>query len=64
MSKTIEGLDREYENREEDENYFNQQAVFGTEEDAAEAYDEKGNFNCINWFDCQFCPAFNPNHCL
>ncbi len=64
MNKTIEDLDREYENKEEDDNYLNQQAVLGTEEEAANAYDEEGNFRCIGWFDCQFCPAFNPNHCL
>lgn len=64
MNKTIEDLNREYENREEDERWFNQQAVLGSEEDAARAYDEDGNFHCINWFDCQYCPAFNPNYCL
>ena len=55
--KTIEDLDREYVGREEDENYLNQQAVLGTEEDRASAYDEEGNFHCIGWFDCGYCPA-------
>lgn len=64
MAKTIEDLDREYEGREEDRNYLDQQAVLGSEEDRARAYDENGNFHCINWFDCSYCPAFNATHCL
>lgn len=64
MAKTLEQLEREYENRELDENWFNQQAVLGSEEDAADAYDENGNFHCIGWFDCQYCPAFNPKYCI
>ena len=28
------------------------------------SYDENGNFHCINWFDCRYCPAFNAEHCL
>lgn len=64
MSKTIEELEDEYKDRKEDENWFNLQAVLGSEEDRASAYDEDGNFHCINWFDCQFCPAFNPTYCL
>ena len=64
MAKTLEQLNSEYEEREEDEYYFNMQAVLGTEEDKLSAYDEDGNFHCINWFDCQYCPAFNPKHCL
>lgn len=61
---TIEELDREYADREEDLYYLEMQARLGTEEEAAKAYDEDGNFHCINWFDCRFCPAFNEEHCL
>lgn len=64
MNKTLEDLDREYENREEDQDYLNQQAVLGSEEEASRAYDEEGNFKCIGWFDCRFCPALNSRHCL
>lgn len=64
MAKTIEDLNAEYEGREEDESYLNQQAVLGTEEDAARAYDKDGNFHCIGWFDCGCCPAMNPAHCI
>ncbi len=64
MSKTLEDLDREYEGCELDENYYDQQAVLGSEEDAERAYDEDGNFHCIGWFDCQHCPAFNSRYCL
>lgn len=64
MAKTFEELEKEYEGREEDEYYLNMQAVLGTEEEATRAYDEEGNFHCIEWFDCAFCPAFNPNFCL
>lgn len=64
MPKTIEMLDAEYEGREEDDYYLNLQAVLGSEEDAARAWDENGNFHCIHWFDCQYCPAFNAEHCL
>lgn len=62
--KTYEELNKEYENVEADKNYYDLQAVLGTEEEAAKAYDEEGNFHCINWFDCQHCPAFNPGECL
>ena len=64
MAKTIEDLNEEYEGREEDMDYFNQQAVLGSKEDAERAFDEDGNFHCINWFDCQYCPAFNAQHCI
>jgi len=64
MARTIEDLDEEYKGREEDTNYLNQQAVLGSREDAKRAYDKDGKFHCINWFDCQYCPAFDPNHCL
>lgn len=60
---TLEDLDKKFENKE-DENYLTLQAVLGSEEDAAKAYDDEGNFHCINWFNCQFCPAFNPEHCI
>lgn len=64
MAKTIEELLKEYEGKEEDSSYFVQQAVLGSEEERESAYDENGNFHCIKWFDCQFCPAFNPSECL
>ena len=64
LNKTIEELDKEYEGREEDVHYFNQQAVLGSQEDRESAYDENGNFHCIGWFDCQYCPAFNASECL
>ncbi len=64
MARTLEDLEREYANKEEDERYLHLQAVLGTEEEGAKAYDEEGNFHCIGWFDCQFCPAFNPSHCI
>ena len=63
MIRTIEDLNKEYEDKEEDDFYLNMQAVLGTEEGQS-AYDEDGNFRCIGWFDCQFCPAFNSEHCL
>ncbi len=49
MTKTIEDLEKEYENQEEDEYYLNMQSVLGTEEDKSSAYDENGNFHCIKW---------------
>lgn len=64
MARTIEELEREYANKEEDERYLDLQAVLGTEEERDSAYDEEGNFHCIGWFDCHCCPAFNPSHCL
>lgn len=63
-NRTLEDLERAYEGKGEDEQWFQQQAVLGTEEEGLAAYDKDGNFQCINWFDCQFCPAFNPNHCI
>lgn len=64
MAKTIEQLDEEYQGREEDRHYLDLQAVLGTQADADAAYDEEGNFHCIHWFDCSYCPAFNAAHCL
>ena len=64
IMKTFDDLQKEYENKEEDQRYFELQAVLGTEEEAARAYDENGEFHCIHWFDCQYCPAFNPDECL
>lgn len=64
MAKTLEMLEKEYENKEEDRTYLEQQAVLGSKEDAAAAWDENGNFHCINWFDCSCCPAFNAEYCL
>ena len=64
MAKTLEMLEKEYENKEEDRSYLEQQAVIGSKEDAAAAWDENGNFHCINWFDCSCCPAFNAEYCL
>ncbi len=54
---TIEELNAQYEGREEDDRYYNLQAVLGSEEDVESAYDEDGNFHCIGWFDCYYCPA-------
>lgn len=62
--KTLEDLEKEYADKPQDESWFHQQAVLGTEEDKQSAYDEEGNFHCINWFDCSYCPAFNATHCL
>lgn len=59
---TLETLEKMYEGKEEDEYYLHMQAVLGTEDEAAEAYDEEGNFHCIHWFNCEFCPA--SEHCL
>ena len=64
MAKTIEELDKEYEGREEDANYLVLQAVLGTEEERERAFDEDGNFHCIGYWNCQFCPAFDPNYCI
>lgn len=61
---TIEELEKEYENKEKDAYWFHMQAVLGTEADKQSAYDENGNFHCIEWFDCQYCPAFNAERCL
>ena len=58
MAKTIEQLNKEYENKEEDDYYLNMQAVLGTEQEKANAYDKDGNFHCIDWFDIVF--ATNP----
>lgn len=54
---TIEELDAQYEGREEDDRYYNLQAVLGSEKDVEAAYDENGNFHCIGWFDCSYCPV-------
>ena len=43
MAKTLEMLEKEYENKEEDRSYLEQQAVLGSKEDAAAAWDENGN---------------------
>lgn len=64
MAKTLEDLEKEYENRELDRGYFDQQAVLGSEEDATAAWDDEGNFHCIEWFNCQYCPAFNAKYCI
>lgn len=64
MNKTLEDLEREYANKEIDENYLILQSVLGSEEDAEKAYDDEGGFHCIKWFDCRFCPAFNANYCV
>lgn len=60
--QTIEDLERAYEGKKEDNDYLQLQAVLGTEEEAAKAYDEEGNFHCIEWFNCSFCPA--RRHCF
>lgn len=54
---TIEKLNAQYEDREEDERYLDLQAVLGSEEDIESAYDEYGDFKCIGWFSCDCCPA-------
>lgn len=64
MNMTIEDLEKEYANKEKDKTYLQLQAVLGTKEEAAAAYDDEGNFHCINWFDCRFCPAFNAKYCV
>lgn len=64
MPYTIEDLDKEYKDKEEDEHYLEMQSALGSEEDATAAYDEEGKFHCINWWCYEFCPAFNPTHCL
>lgn len=61
---TLEDLEEEYESKEHDERYFHLQAVLGSVEDAKKAYDDEGNFHCIDWFNCEFCPALNAKHCL
>lgn len=61
---TIEDPDEMNEGEEEEDYYLNIQAVLGSREEAGSAYDENGDFHCINWFDCQHCPAFNPNYCI
>lgn len=63
MAMTFEQLNEQFAGKEEDLIYLNMQAVLGTEEEGAKAW-ETGEFKCINWFDCQFCPAFDPNYCL
>lgn len=64
MFMTLEQLEKEYENKEYDARYFWLQAVLGSEDEAKRAYDENGNFHCIHYFNCQYCPAFNVKHCL
>jgi len=64
MAMTLEELNEMYKDIEEDEYWFHMQAVLGYESDRQKAYDENGNFHCINWFDCRYCPAFNAEHCL
>lgn len=61
---TLEDLEKEYEGKEYDEAYFHLQAVLGSKEDAKKAYDGNGPFHCIEWFNCEYCPAFNAKHCL
>ena len=57
MAMTIEDLAAEYAGREEDRNYFELQARLGTKKEAAAAIDGNGNFHCIEWHDCRYCPA-------
>ncbi len=64
MAYTIEQLNFAYQEHKENFRYLNLQAVLGSEADVARAYDQDGVFHCIQWFDCQFCPAFNPLYCL
>lgn len=64
MYMTIEELDKMYEGKEKDNYYLNMQAVVGTEEERKSAYDKEGNFHCIHWFNCLYCPAFNSDYCI
>lgn len=57
MVRTIEMLEKEYEGKELDGRWFALQGSLGTEEEAKNAYDEKGEFHCIGWYDCSCCPA-------
>lgn len=57
MAYTIEDLEKDYEGKEKDEYWFQMQAVLGTKAEGAKAYDSDGNFHCIKWFNCQYCPA-------
>lgn len=61
---TLEDLEKEYENKEEDERWFYLQAVLGSKKDADRAWDSEGKFHCIDWFDCRYCPALNEEHCM
>jgi len=64
MAKTLEMLEEEYKDKKLDMDYFMQQSVLGSEKDAAAAWDENGNFHCIKWFNCLYCPAFNADYCV
>ena len=57
MAMTIEELEKEYEGKEKDEYWFFMQGVLGTEAERQSAYDENGNFHCIGYFNCLYCPA-------
>lgn len=61
---TLESLERDYANKDEDDFYLYMQAVLGSEKDAARAFDENGNFHCIDWFNCAYCPAFDTRYCI
>lgn len=61
---TIEDLDLMYVDKEKDAYYLYMQAVLGSREEAARAYDAEGNFHCIGWFNCLYCPAFDSRYCL
>jgi len=64
VAYTVENLEEQYKNKSEDEYYLELQSALGSKEDAKEAYDEEGNFHCINWWCCECCPAFNPTYCI
>lgn len=53
---TIEDLNRAYDDHES-KHYLDLQGVLGSEEDYESAYDDDGNFHCINWISCDYCPC-------
>lgn len=57
MAQTIEALEAKYAGQEKNRDYYELQARLGTKEEAAAAIDENGNFYCIEWHDCRYCPA-------
>lgn len=52
MAMTIEEFDRTYKGDDEDEYAFIMQSALGTQEERDSAYDENGNFHCIDYYDC------------
>lgn len=64
MAIPMEVLEKEYEGKEKDMYYWQMQAVVGTEADKKNAFDRYGNFQCIKWFNCSYCPAFREEYCI